>query len=83
MQTGRNEAFTISKEELSEWNLAKGTYFFRAANSDIQRYHLLPSAEVLIYPEGYAQFEDLPAQVKSRLKASEVALKERAGLHPR
>lgn len=78
MQTGRNDAFTVTQADVTEWHLPKGTFYFRATNSDIQRYRVLPKDEVLLYVESYSRFDDLPAPVRSHLRVSEQKLKERA-----
>jgi hypothetical protein len=79
MQTGRNDVFGgLSPAIVRKWRLAKGQYFLRARNSDILRYQIHGSGEVLLYPEDFENFDDLPLAARTHLKAHQSELKERA-----
>ncbi len=79
MQTGCNEVFGgRSRDEILNWKLAKGQYFKRASNTDIQRYAVLERDEYLLFLEDFKTFDDLPKGVQSFLKEHSDLLKARA-----
>ncbi len=79
MQTGRNSVFgKLTKSEVDAWNLCPEDYRYRARNSDIQRYEIINSGEVLLYLENYSSFRELPKPVQAHLKRHEKELKDRA-----
>lgn len=79
MQTGRNDVFgKLDRSVIQQWGLEQEQYFIRARNSDIQRYHIIDSGEVLLYVEDAKALENLPYGVQEHLKAHEDVLKERA-----
>ncbi len=79
MQTGRNNVFgKLSKSQLDEWDVEPNQRFVRARNSDIQRYHIHDSGEMLLYLENVENFDLLPNGVQQYIKAHEAELKARA-----
>lgn len=79
MQTGRNNVFgKLSKSQLDEWGVEPNQRFVRARNSDIQRYHIHDSREILLYLENVRNFGLLPNGVQQYLGAHEGELKARA-----
>ncbi|PYJ64959.1 MAG: restriction endonuclease subunit M, partial [Verrucomicrobia bacterium] len=79
MQTGRNDVFGELDPKLArKWRLTQGQYFLRARNSDIWRYHVRDSGEMLLYLEDFESFDDLPEGVRTHLKAHQTGLKGRA-----
>jgi hypothetical protein len=53
-------------------------FLVRARNSDIWRYEIRDSGEMLLYLEDFRKFDDLPPEVEEHLKAHQKELKERA-----
>jgi type I restriction-modification system DNA methylase subunit len=79
MQTGRNDVFgELDPKLASKWRLGRGNYFLRARNSDIWRYEVRESGEMLLYLEDFQAFDDLPPVVRDHLKEHQKELKERA-----
>lgn len=79
MQTGRNEVFGgLEREVVRAWGLRADQVFVRARNSDIQRFHVRNSGEVLLYLEDVPRFSDLPQGVQEHLSRHEKELKARA-----
>ena len=79
MQTGRNNVFgKLNKSKLDEWGVEPNQQFVRARNSDIQRYHIHDSREMLLYLENVRNFDLLPNGVQQYLRAHEAELKARA-----
>jgi hypothetical protein len=79
MQTGRNSVFGGIEEAVAkQWKLAPEMFFIRARNSDIRRWHIRHSGEVLLYPEQAEHFESLPPVVRDHLHSHEAELKGRA-----
>ena len=79
MQTGQNNVFgKLSKSQLDEWGVEPNQRFVRARNSDIQRYHIHDSREMLLYLENVRNFGLLPNGVQQYLRAHEGELKARA-----
>jgi type I restriction-modification system DNA methylase subunit len=79
MQTGRNDVFgKLDRSVIEEWELTPGQYFVRSRNSDISRYWIRDSGEILLYVEDAAQFEDLPEGVRDHLIAHRAELRTRA-----
>jgi TaqI-like C-terminal specificity domain len=79
MQTGRNDVFGELDPKLAgKWKLGRGHYFLRARNSDIWRYEVRESGEMLLYLEDFQAFDDLPRAVRDHLKEHQKELKERA-----
>ncbi|HAO22630.1 MAG TPA: restriction endonuclease subunit M [Desulfobacteraceae bacterium] len=79
MQTGRNNIFgKLSIDQIKSWGLKREQYFTRARNSDIARYHINNSGEILLYLENFKNFKSLPKAVQDYLKTYEKELKKRA-----
>lgn len=79
METGRNDVFgKLSRNQVEDWGLEAGTYYVRARNSDIHRYQIKDSGEMLLYVEDFASFEELPTGVQDHLRRHEDQLKGRA-----
>lgn len=79
MQTGRNGVFgNLTAAAVADWGLRKTDYLLRARNSDIQRYEIRTSGEVVLYLEDYASFNDLPKPLQAHLRSHERELKARA-----
>jgi len=79
MQTGRNDVFGELDPKLArEWKLRRGQHFLRARNSDIRRYFIHDSGEMLLYLEDFENFDDLPPGVRAHLNAHQKELKDRA-----
>jgi hypothetical protein len=58
--------------------MAGGSFFLRAANSDIQRFAIRNRGEYLLYLEDFGSFDDLPEGLQSFLKSHASELKDRA-----
>ncbi len=78
MQTGCNEVFTVGRELVDKWKLPVTAYYFRATNSSIQRYRILPTNEVLLFPDSYSKLENVPTHMRAQLESGEAKLKNRA-----
>jgi len=79
MQTGCNDVFgNLPLDVIEEWKLETGQYYVRARNSDIQRFQIHNSGELLIYPERADRFAELPLRLREHLKSNEAKLKQRA-----
>jgi hypothetical protein len=79
MQTGRNDVFGDLDPRLArKWGLRKGQHFLRARNSDILRYRIQSSGEMLLYLEDFETFDDLQPDVSTHLNAHKKELKDRA-----
>lgn len=79
MQTGANTVFgNLTMEEVKSWRLSPGRFFKRARNSDIERYHIKPCSEIVLYLEDYSSFQELPVGVQEYLKGHASVLKNRA-----
>jgi len=79
MQTRRNDVFgELSPKLARKWKLARGQHFLRARNSDIWRYQVRDSGEMLLYLEDFEKFDDLPTGVRTHLQTHQKELKERA-----
>jgi hypothetical protein len=79
MQTGRNDVFGgLPSSSPASWELSEEQYYVRARNSDIHRYLIEDSGEIVLYLEDVPRFSDLPSAVREHLKAHEAVLKSRA-----
>jgi len=79
MQTGRNNVFgKLDESIIDSWGIKPEQYFFRARNSDIFRFYVRNSKEVILYLEDTANFTDLTHEVQEHLKAHANELKARA-----
>jgi hypothetical protein len=79
MQTGRNDVFGgLTRAQIEEWGLKPEQFFSRARNSDIDRFHIRDSGELVLYLEDFRRFEDLPQGVREHLQQHEAQLKDRA-----
>ena len=78
MQTGRNQAFTVSPAAARGLRGRGVRHFARARNSDIQAFHLRDSGKLLLYVEEAADFGRLPEPVRAHLRSFEDQLRARA-----
>ncbi|MGH7229406.1 MAG: Eco57I restriction-modification methylase domain-containing protein, partial [Nitrospiraceae bacterium] len=79
MQTGTNDVFgNRTKREIQKWKLKKGTYFKRAANSDIGRFSIKDRGEYLVFLEEVSSFNKLPNGLQKYLIKHAAELKKRA-----
>lgn len=79
MQTGENQVFgNRTWQEIQKWKLKKGTYFKRAANSDIGRFVIKDRGEYLLFLEDISSLKDVPSGVQKYLLEHADALKGRA-----
>ena len=78
MQTGANGVFSISASEASAMRLPTEARFIRARNSDIQRWHVNNRDEVLIYPEAFEKWDDIPLDAQLYLEGHDAKLRDRA-----
>jgi len=73
MMTGLNEAFTVSDDEISTWDIEDEVLKPLVKNGDLRKYHYSPRGLELIYLEGknisnYPNTEDYLRQYKSDLE---------------
>lgn len=79
MQTGLNKVFgSLPPSVIKDWKLPKTMWRWRARNSDIKKWVIEPSDEVLLYLEDVPTFSKLPDAIKSYLKKHKSELQERA-----
>jgi len=79
MQTGLNSVFGgLPLSVVEDWDLPDEAWFVRARNSDIRRWTIRDSGEVLIYPNAYSRFSDLPKEMRNHLQRHRDELKSRA-----
>jgi len=84
MQTGRNDVFgRLTRETIHGWGVdrvdsGKFRYYTRARNSDILRYEIKDSGELLLYVEDAPSFDYLPQAVRRHLKSHQARLRSRA-----
>ncbi|HRS76765.1 MAG TPA: Eco57I restriction-modification methylase domain-containing protein [Spirochaetota bacterium] len=79
METGLNNVYSKRQhDEIEKWKLKKGSFFIRARNSDIDRYHIANSEEYVIYLENFQSFDNIPTGLKKFMKENENELKARA-----
>ena len=77
MQTGANKVFAVAPENTVEWGLSDDEWFFRARNSDIQRWQL-HNGPILLYPEAFPSWARVPVGMQDHLKTHQKTLKARA-----
>jgi len=79
METGRNQVFGRLAPGLAKtWGLPKESYYIRARNSDVQRFRIKDSGELLLYTEVFRSFDEMPKIVQEHLKTHRSELEERA-----
>jgi Eco57I restriction-modification methylase/TaqI-like C-terminal specificity domain len=79
MQTGLNDVFGgLPPEIIGEWEIPKGMWRWRARNSDIHKWTVRQSDEVLLYLEDVSAFSQLPTKVKAYLTKHRAKLEKRA-----
>ena len=79
MQTGRNDIFGgLTVSIAKEWKLQKGAWYRRARNSQIQRWHIEPTDEILLFPNAFDQLKDVPTEMRRYLESYRRELRERA-----
>lgn len=79
MQSGDNNVFgKLSMEHIQQWGLEDGLFYKRARNSDIGRFTIRDSGELILYVEEVENFEDLPTGVQAYLMEHSAQLKQRA-----
>jgi hypothetical protein len=79
MQTGLNTVFgDHPKTIIQDWALPTGSWFYRARNSDINRWTISNSGGVLLYPHAFKTFASLPPEVGRFLKIHKKKLQARA-----
>lgn len=78
MQTGRNDAFTISREDIDSWGLSESLYRARIRNSEIKRFEVRAGDLFLLYLEDCTRFEELPGPVQRKLENRRESLESRA-----
>lgn len=79
METGKNNVFgRRTWAEVSHWKVPQSLLFTRARNSDIQRFVIKDSEEMLLYTEAAKSFASLPDGVQEHLKGHQAELKARA-----
>lgn len=79
MQTGSNSIFgKRSPEEIAAWKVPEEMYFTRARNSDIRKYHISDSGELILYVEDAASLTALPKGLRLHLEEHRQELEARA-----
>lgn len=78
MQTGFNQAFTVSPRAAQELCGPAVQQFIRARNSDIRAFHVHDSGQILLYVEDCPRFDALPGAVREHLSGHQSRLRARA-----
>ena len=79
MQTGLNGVFGgHSSSVVDDWDLPDEAWFVRARNSDVRRWMIRDSGELLIYPNAYRRLADLPKEMRKYLQQHKARLEQRA-----
>jgi len=79
MQTGLNEAFGGHPLSIvKEWGLPKNAWFIRAKNSDIHRWRIHNTGEVLLFPNAFSRFAEIPKGMRDHLQHHRKELAARA-----
>ena len=79
MQTGLNGVFGGHPPSVvNDWDLPDEAWFVRARNSDVRRWMIRDSGELLIYPNAYSRIADLPKEMRKYLQQHKAELEKRA-----
>jgi len=78
MQTGANKVFAVTNADVSAWGVPQAAQYFRARNSDVQRWELHERDEILILPDAFNSWTDVPKGLQKHLQANKEALRARA-----
>jgi hypothetical protein len=78
METGANSVFAVTSTEAVSWGLPDEAWFLRARNSDIQRWAIHKGGPVILYPEAFPSWDEVPSGMQDHLEARQEVLQARA-----
>lgn len=79
MQTGANTVFGgLCLQDAEDWALPQGSWFRRARNSDILRWHVGARDEVLLFSDYFDKWSDVPPSAQKYLNEHKHKLRGRA-----
>lgn len=79
MQTGLNDVFGGHPPSVvRDWELSDEAWYIRARNSDIRRWLINDSQEVLLFPNAFSKLSDVPKEMRNYLQRHRALLQKRA-----